>query len=108
MLRPPRDSARALTANLLSKVYLGRADAARVAVVWQRRQRDVAALELGGGDELPFALVPRCKDLGRGCAAQDARVDETRELDVWDMSRRAVDALEVPDCLCAVFCCCVS
>lgn len=107
MLRTARHSTRALTANLLSEVDLARADAARVAVVRQGRERDVAALELGGGDQLPLALVPRGQDLGGGRAAQDARVDETCELDVRDMPGRAVDALKVPDCLCAA-CCCVS
>jgi hypothetical protein len=104
MLRPPGDGARSLLANLFGEFHVVRGDAAGVTIVWQRRQRDIAALELGRGDKLSLALVPRGQDLGRGGAAQDARVDETREFYVRDVSGRAVDALEVPDCFCAVFC----
>lgn len=104
MLRPPGNGARALAADLLGEVHLSSGDAARVAVVRQRRQGDVAALELGAGDELPLALVPRRQDLGRRRAAQDARVDEPCKLNVRDMPGRAVDSLEVPDGFCAVWC----
>lgn len=105
MLRSPRDSPRALAANLLGEGDIARGDAARVAVVRQGGQRDVAAvLELRVGDELPLALVPRRQDLGRGRAAQDPRVDEPREFHVRDVPRGAVDALEVPDCFRAVWC----
>lgn len=95
MLRPARDGARALAPNLLGKARVR--GGARVAALGQGRQRDVAVLELGGGDELPLARVPRVEDLGRRRAAQDPRVDEPRELDVRDVPRRGVDALEVPD-----------
>lgn len=104
MLGPSRNGARALPADLLSEVHAFRADASRVAVVWQGRQGDVAAFKLGARDELPLALIPRGQDLGRRRTAQDARVDEPRELDVRDVPGRAVDSLKVPDCFRPVVC----
>jgi hypothetical protein len=69
-------------------------------VVGQRRQGDLT-VQLVGADELALARVPGGEDLGGRRAAEDARMDEAGELDVGDVARGAVDALKVPDCLCA-------
>ena len=54
-----------------------------------------------GFDELAFALVPGSEDLGAGCTAEDARVDEACETDAGDVATGAEDAFEVPDGFCA-------
>lgn len=92
MLRPTRNRARPLLADLLLDVGAG---GAGVGVDGLRRLGDVA-LELVSGDELALARIPGLEHVGRGRAAQDARVDQARELDVRDVSRGGVDALEVP------------
>jgi len=51
---------------------------------------------------LAFAAVPFCEDFGGGCAAEDTRVDETREADVGDVAGGAEDAFKVPDGFCSV------
>lgn len=55
-----------------------------------------------GCDQFAFTLVPFSEYFGRGSTPQDAGVDETRESNVRDMTRRAKDALKVPNCLCSV------
>lgn len=95
MLRSSRHRPRALLAYLLLERRVARAG---VRALGQRRQRDVAAVgQPGRADELPLAPVPRREDLGGRGAAQDARMDEPRELHVRQVSRGAVDAFEVPD-----------
>lgn len=42
-------------------------------------------IELVGSNELAFTFVPRGKDFSRRGAAQNARMDESRKFDVWDM-----------------------
>lgn len=61
-----------------------------------KRQGDVS-VELVGGDELGFALVPGVEDFLGGSTAEDAGVDEAGELDVGDVAGGAVDAFKVPD-----------
>lgn len=98
VLRSTRDSPRPLLADLLLDV--GGGDAG-VGVEGLGRLGDVA-LELVGGDELALARVPGVEHVGRGRAAQDARVDQAGELDVRDVPGRGVDAFEVPDSFGAV------
>ena len=57
------------------------------------------------GDELVLAAVPFGEDFGGGSAAEDTRVDEAGEADVWDMSGRAEYAFEIPDGFCTVVLC---
>ena len=47
-----------------------------------------------------FATVPFCENFRAWCAAKDARVDEAGKLDARNVSGGAVNAFEVPDCLC--------
>lgn len=60
------------------------------------------------GDELVLAAIPFGEDFSGGSAAEDTRVDEAGEADVWDMSGRAEYAFEIPDGFCTVVLCCVS
>lgn len=57
------------------------------------------------GDELVLAAVPFGEDFGGGSTAEDTRVDEAGEADVWDMSRRAEYTFEIPDGFCTVVLC---
>ena len=101
VLGPARDGACALCADLFRELG-GRG--AGVYVAWLRRLCHVAA-GVGVGaflDEGALASVPLGEQLGRGRAAQDARVDKAGEADAGDVPRGAEDAFKIPDGLCAV------
>jgi hypothetical protein len=66
---------------------------------WLRRLCN-DALETSGFDEVGFSAIPLSKDFMRRGATENARVNEAGETDTRNVSRRAEDALEVPDCLC--------
>lgn len=94
-----RHRACAFSANLVLDVS-GRAAGVHVLGLWW--EGDFAAgVFAEGGDELGFAAVPFCEDGGGGGAAENARMDEARESDVWYVTRRTKDAFEVPDGFCA-------
>lgn len=52
-------------------------------------------------DELTLALVPDLKDFSGGCAAQNARMDQSGEADAGDVARGAEDTFEIPNSFCA-------
>lgn len=64
-----------------------------------RLGNDAVRGQVRRGDQFGLAPVPLGQDLGRRRAAQDARVDEAGEFDAGDVTGRAVDAFEIPDCL---------
>jgi len=98
MLRPPRDSARAFSANLLLDIARSRAS---VDVLRIGRFGNGSA-EMGvRGDELGFTRVPGVENFCAGCAAEDTRVDKACEADAGDVAAGAEDAFEVPDSFCA-------
>lgn len=97
MLGPTGDGSGALGADAVAQAGVG-IGGAGVDVDGVGGLRDDAAVgEAVGGDELALARVPRRQHLGRRRAPQDPRVDQPRELNVRDVSRCRVDALEVPD-----------
>lgn len=94
MLWAARDCTCTLTTDLLFRSRI-RGPGVGIHGVWRVGDD---SLELVGGDKLTLALVPGREHLGRGRAPQDPGVDETCKLNVRNVSRCAVDALEVPDC----------
>lgn len=58
--------------------------------------------ESRGLDQLGLAAIPLFKNLCRGSTTQDAGVDQSGELDTWNVPGCAVNALEVPNGLCPV------
>jgi hypothetical protein len=98
VFRAAGDGTSALPSDLVLEGALG---AAGVNVDGLGRLGDNAVHSATGGDKLAFAPVPFGEDFGRGCAAQDARVDQAGEADVRDVPRGAEDSFKVPDCFCA-------
>lgn len=66
------------------------------------RLRNNSILDRIRGNQFALTMVPLCKDFGRGGTAQDTGVNQPRETDMWDVSRRAENPFKVPDGLCAV------
>lgn len=93
VLRTAGDRSSAFLADAGLHLIVGRAG---VHALRLRRLRHDTR-ERRGRDQLSFALVPFRQDLRGWSAPQDARVDETREADTRNVSRRAEDAFEVPD-----------
>ena len=78
------------------------------------------SVEFVGCNELSFTLVPCGKDLSevnleflenqsilktnlcRWSTTQDSRMYQAREFNVWNVTRSAINAFKVPDCLCSV------
>jgi hypothetical protein len=73
MLWPARNGSSSFLADLLFDIVASRADM-HASRLWRVRND---AIHVGaGGNELALALVPRGKNFGRGCAAEDSWVDE--------------------------------
>ena len=85
---------RAFTAN----AFLERSIAqAHVDALGFRRQSHISAHVRAVADQLCFAGIPRLQHLLRRSAAEDSRVDEAGKSNTRNMTRGAIDALEVPD-----------
>lgn len=82
MLWSSRDGSRALLADLGLQLLISAAgmDTERL---W--RQGNIA-VQLVRRYKLGLSLVPCGQDLGRRRTSQDSRMDQSRELDVWDVS----------------------
>ena len=97
MFRPTRNSSCALFANLGLDLFTGRTGVHGFRL---GRLCDNAG-QRGGGNQFCFTFIPLGEDLGGGCAAQNARVDETSEADARDVSGGTEYAFEIPDCFCS-------
>lgn len=96
MLGTSRDSSGPFPANLLPQSSISAANVARLRLRWKGNNAvHVAALL----NKLGFAVVPFFQHLMRWGTSQDARMDQAGELDARDVTRAAVYAFKVPDCL---------
>ena len=95
MLRASWDGSGTLLANLGLDRFICRTG---VDICGQRWERHFT-VKLVRLDKLTLTLVPGCKDFWGRSAAEDTWVNEASEFDVRDVTRGAVDAFEIPDCL---------
>lgn len=92
-----RDRPRTLVVNLVERL-LGQV-LADIRTLGLRRERDCGHRVLVRRDKLTLALVPSREQFRGGRSADEARVRDAGEAHSGNVTRRRIDAVEVPDSL---------